>query len=155
MLIARKSNVSHIPKEWKCGQNAVEFSPLLTTTLLDRNRHFGITEWVSLTTPSMTGACGSKHTCYIKEQFQSPFSQLGRWEGCPESMLLAIRLVAGNISLPFKHLSSYKSTDSNILLDQDYCPVNSKKGLESSNADTSTVKNELIRLNDWCQGKYQ
>lgn len=55
-------------------------------------------------------------------------------------MLQAIRLVAGNISLLFKHLSSYKSTNSNILLDQDYCLVNNQIGLKSSNADTSTVK---------------
>lgn len=75
-----------------------------------------------------------------------PIFPVGRWEGCPESMLQAIRLVAGNISLFFKHLSSYKRTDSNILLDQDYCLVNSQRGLKSSNADTSTVKMNSFRL---------
>lgn len=68
------------------------------------------------------------------------------WEGCPESMLQAMRLVAGNISPPFKHLSSYKSTDSNTLLDQDYFLVNGQKGLISSNADIGTVNMNSFRL---------
>lgn len=61
-------------------------------------------------------------------------------------MLQAMRLVAGNISPPFKHLSSYKSTDANTLLDQDYFLENGQKGLKSSNADISTVNMNSFRL---------
>lgn len=50
-----------------------------------------------------------------QRQFRGPFSQLERWDGCPESTLQA-----GNISPPSKHLSNYWSTGSSALFKQDY-----------------------------------
>lgn len=113
------------------------------TTLLDRNRHFGLTEWVSLAILQGRGHVEVNTHTTSKSSSRAHFPS---WEGGMDAQnpCSRQRLMAGNISPPSEHLSNYQSTDSSVLLDQDYFLLSGQKDLRSrgrkGNAVFSTVK---------------
>lgn len=116
-------------------------------TLLDRNRQFGLTEWVSLATLQGRGHVEVNTHTTSKNSSRAHFPS---WEGGMDARNPCSRqgLVAGNISPPFEHLSNYQSTDSSVLLDQDYFLLRDQKSLRYQGRKGSAVlsKHELIQI---------
>lgn len=118
-------------------------------TLLDRNRHFGLTEWVLLATLQGQGHVEVNTHTTSKSSSRAHFPS---WEGGMDAQNphSRQRLVAGNISPPSEHLSNYQSTDSSVFLDQDHLLLRGQNGVRSrrrkGNAVFSTVNMNLLRL---------
>lgn len=121
MLVARMSTIFQSPRTLSVDRGLWSLVPSHTHTLLLVCRtKIGTwaSEWVSFAVLLELRACEYKHTYYIKDEFQRPVPQLGRWERCPESMLQADRLEAGNILPPSELTSSYQHTSG-----LRFCPV--------------------------------
>ena len=99
--------------------------------------------------PSWAGHVGVNTHTTSKNSSRAHFPS---WEGGKDAQnpCSRPRLVAGNILPPSQGLSSYQSTDSSAILDQDYILVMIRKVSnpqgKKGNADSSTINRNSLRL---------